>query len=94
MNVDIGRLIAFSDVPVVFEEGNEANLGLSDFFARRLFADREKNEPARPRPLGQTRDGVAQSLIILPDIFADAQGREEQNVARRRRQSVVVARRD
>jgi len=83
-------LVFVAVVPLAIEilQGNHAilyglalwSMALWSLLLYRLFADREKNERARPRPLSQTRDGVAQSLIILPDIFADAQGREEQNV--------------
>ncbi len=35
MDVEVGRLIEFSDAPVLFQERNETNLGIPDFFARR-----------------------------------------------------------
>jgi hypothetical protein len=53
MDVEIGRAIKFSDASVLLQERNEPNLGISDFFARRCFADCEKNARTRRASFGQ-----------------------------------------
>src|ERR1051326_3025165 len=79
VEVDVGGAVEVGELGAVARERREAELDAADLLARRLFADGEDDDGARPGARAEALDRAAQRGVVLPDILADAVRRDEQN---------------